>query len=107
MPPWLVPYAWNLPAPSTTSPLVAIALPVREQGAGPAGAVAIVGQPGLLSDEHFVDEMQTRLPQADRDLAEIPRHQRPGRARPLADYMSADRARDAAIARAMPRAVAA
>jgi putative transposase len=39
----------------------------------------------LLGDEQFVDEMHIRLQQQNRNLNEVPRHQRSGRARPIDD----------------------
>lgn len=52
----------------------------------------------LLGDEHFVDDMQARLKKQNHDLAEVPRYQRPGRARPIADYVVEDRSRNISIA---------
>lgn len=54
----------------------------------------------LLGDAHFVDDMLNRLQQQNQDLAEVPRRQRPGRARPLADYARAVGSRNEAIAAA-------
>lgn len=54
----------------------------------------------LLGDEHFVDDMQNRLRQQNRDLAEVPRHQRPGRALSLDHYAESASSRNAAIAAA-------
>lgn len=54
----------------------------------------------FLGDDHFVDAMQARIAQLDRPLAEVPRGQRAGRARPIADYENAANTRDEAIVQA-------
>jgi hypothetical protein len=54
----------------------------------------------FLGDDAFVDAMHARIEQHNRPLAEIPRSQRAGRARPIADYEKQSYSRDQAIAAA-------
>ena len=54
----------------------------------------------LLGDDAFVDRMRSKLEQSNRSLAEVPRVQRAGRARPLAEYAAQSNTRDEAIAAA-------
>lgn len=67
------------------------------------------GQPGpwddlahqvFLGDETFIDDMRVRIEQLDRPLAEVPRAQRAGRARPINDYEAEADTRDEAIVHA-------
>lgn len=59
-----------------------------------------VAHQAFLGDEAFIDAMRQRIEQSNRPLAEIPRAQRAGRTRPIADYEAHADTRDGAIGRA-------
>ncbi|MGN8160073.1 REP-associated tyrosine transposase [Salinisphaera sp. SWV1] len=54
----------------------------------------------FLGDDSFVDAMRARIEPSNRQLGEVPRAQRAGRARPIGDYEKEAGSRDAAIAAA-------
>jgi REP element-mobilizing transposase RayT len=52
----------------------------------------------LLGDAEFIDQMQNRIDQLEQPLQEVPRAQRVGRARPIAEYERTANSRNQAIA---------
>lgn len=70
------------------------------EGRGQPGPWEELGHQVFLGDEAFIDDMRERIEHLNRPLAEVPRAQRAGRARPISDYEAEADRRDEAIARA-------
>ncbi|ROO26491.1 toxin RelE [Salinisphaera orenii MK-B5] len=70
------------------------------EGRGQPAPWAALANQVLLGDDAFVDRMRSKLEQSNRSLAEVPRVQRAGRARPLAEYAAQSNTRNEAIAAA-------
>jgi putative transposase len=67
------------------------------EGRGQPGPWEDIAHQVFLGDEHFIDDMRDRIEQLNRPLAEVPRAQRAGRARPIGEYEADTDTRDAAI----------